>query len=59
MGIPIVRDYQRMTKKQRIFFQLAFAKLQKDLEKEIPETEGQGKKNKYDKARDIVKRKKR
>lgn len=59
MGIPIIRDYQQMTKKQRIFFQYAFSKLQKDLEKELPEPDKQGKKNKYDKARDIVERKRR
>jgi hypothetical protein len=58
MGISIIRDYQKMTKKQRIFFQYAFSKLQKDLEKELPESEDQRKKNKYNKARDIVKRKK-
>jgi len=57
MGIPIVGSYQKMTRKQRIFIQLAFAKLGEEIEKKIPK-EGKPK-GKYDKAREIVERKRR
>ena len=54
IGIPIVKSYQEMTKKQRKFFQLAFAEWERRTKKDIPGEE----KNPLDKARAIVERKK-
>ncbi len=53
IGIPIVKSYQEMTKKQRKFFQLAFA----EWERRMKDT-GEGI-NPLSEARAIVERKKK